>query len=111
MEVAATNGDAGALAWRRCVACHTLTPDGGNRAGPTLHGIFGRRIGTVAGYPYSPALAGGDLVWTEETVGRLFALGPDVVTPGTKMPIQRIPDAAERAALIGFLRREAMGGE
>ena len=41
---------------------------------------------------------------------RLFALGPDVVTPGTKMPIQRIPDAAERAALIGFLRREAMGG-
>ncbi len=111
LEVATTNGEAGALAWRRCEACHTLTPDGGNRAGPTLHRIFGRRIGTAPGYPYSPALASGDLVWTEETVARLFALGPDVVTPGTKMPIQRILDAAERAALIGFLRREAMGGE
>ncbi|MEZ5906245.1 MAG: hypothetical protein R3C69_14500 [Geminicoccaceae bacterium] len=52
LEVAVADGDAGALAWRRCVACHTLTPDGGNRAGPTLHGIFGRRIGTVPGYPY-----------------------------------------------------------
>lgn len=51
------------------------------------------------GCPCSPALAEGGLVWTEETVGRLLAFGPDSVTPGTKMPIQRISDAAERAAL------------
>lgn len=107
---AAAAADEGAQVWRRCVACHTLRPDGGNRAGPTLHGIFGRRIGTVEGYPYSPALAEGDLVWTEETVGRLFTLGPDVVTPGTKMPVQRITDPTELAALLAFLRREGMPG-
>ena len=28
-------------------------PDGGHRAGPTLYGVFGRRAGTVAEYPYS----------------------------------------------------------
>ena len=31
-------------------------PDGRNRAGPTLHKVFGRRIGTLPGYPYSDAL-------------------------------------------------------
>ncbi len=38
-------------------------------------------------------------------VDRLFALGPQEVTPGSKMPLQRMPDAAERAALIAFLQR------
>ncbi|WP_119677878.1 c-type cytochrome [Indioceanicola profundi] len=104
----ASGDDAGAKAWRRCVACHTLEPDGGNRAGPTLHNIFGRRIGTLPGYPYSAALKNGSIVWTEETVARLFELGPDVVTPGTKMPIQTIPNPEERAALIAFLREHAM---
>jgi cytochrome c len=40
-------GDPGAQVFRACVACHTLKPDQGNRAGPTLHGIFGRRIATL----------------------------------------------------------------
>ena len=40
--------------FRACVACHTLTPDEGNRAGPTLAGIFGRRIATLPGYNFSP---------------------------------------------------------
>lgn len=102
------NGDAGRIAWRRCVACHTLEPDDGNRAGPTLHKLFGRPIGSVEGYPYSPALAESEIIWTEETVGQLFTLGPDVLTPGTKMPVQRISDPDELAALLAFLRREAM---
>jgi cytochrome c len=110
-EVSVAEDDLGAVAWRRCVACHTLEPDGGNRAGPTLFGIFGRPIGAVEGYPYSPALMESDIVWTEATVAELFREGPDVVTPGTKMPIQRITDEAELAGLIAFLEREAMPGE
>ncbi len=35
--------DLGELEFRRkCSVCHTLTPDGGNRAGPTLYDLFGR---------------------------------------------------------------------
>lgn len=98
--------DPGAAVFRACAACHTLTADGGNRAGPTLHGLFGRRIGTVPGFAYSDALRDGDIIWTAETVARLFELGPDVYTPGTRMPVQRIRDAEERAALIRFLERE-----
>jgi cytochrome c len=98
-------GNPDAETFRACIACHTLHPNDGQRAGPTLHGIFGRRIASVPGYPYSPALRDMDIVWTEETVSKLFELGPNTYTPGTKMPEQTIRDADTRAALIRFLQR------
>jgi len=45
-----------------------------------------------------------DIVWTEETLSRLFELGPEVFTPGSKMPLQKMSDPAEREALIAFLK-------
>jgi cytochrome c len=93
----------GAEVFRMCAACHTLGPDDGNRAGPTLHGIFGRRIATAEGFVYSGALTEMDIVWTPETVARLFEIGPAAMTPGTSMPEQRIADPEDRAALIEFL--------
>jgi cytochrome c len=98
-------GDPGAQVFRACVACHTLQPDAGNRAGPTFAGLFGRRIATLPGYNFSPALKSLDIVWTPETVSKLFELGPATFTPGTKMPEQRIGLPAERAALVKFLEK------
>jgi len=90
---------------RKCSICHTLTKDGKFRAGPTLFGVFGRKVGTYPGYPYSEALLDADFIWSEETIDKLFALGPDEFTPGTKMPLQRIKSEEKRAALIAYLRR------
>ncbi len=104
-QIGYDDGSPGAQVWRRCAVCHTLDPDDGNRAGPTLHGIFGRQIGTAPGYDYSRALTEMDLVWTPETVAELFEQGPDAYTPGSRMPEQRIPDPDERAALVEFLER------
>jgi cytochrome c len=95
----------GAQVFRACAACHTLTPQDGNRAGPTLHGVFGRRIGTAAGYNFSPALTRMDIVWNAETISRLFEIGPNAYTPGTKMPEQTIPSAEDRKALVEWLER------
>jgi cytochrome c len=95
----------GARVWRACSACHALAPDTANMAGPHLHGLFGRRMGSVAGYAYSERLARGDIVWTRETVADLFTRGPDVVTPGTKMPVQRVENAEDMAALLRFLEQ------
>lgn len=89
---------------RKCRICHTLAPDTARRAGPTLHRLMGRRAGTVEGYPYSAALTGSELVWTPETVDQLFAEGPDHFLPGTKMPLQRMTNARDRADLIEYLR-------
>jgi cytochrome c len=103
--LAAYAGDRGAQVFRACVACHTLKPDEANRAGPTLHGIFGRRIATLPGYNFSEALKHLDILWTPETVAQLFEIGPARYTPGTKMPEQRIGSAADREALVKFLER------
>jgi cytochrome c len=105
--LAAFAGDPGAEVFRACVACHTLSPDEGNRAGPTLAGIFGRRIATLPGYNFSDALKQLDIVWTPETVAKLFELGPMAYTPGTKMPEQRIGSEVDRKALTDFLARAA----
>ena len=95
----------GAALFRKCAACHSVAADGAKRAGPTLRGLFGRRAGMVGGYKYSDALRGADLIWTEETVDALFAEGPHKYTPGSKMPIQRMTSAEDRAHLIAFLKR------
>ena len=103
--LAAYAGDRGAEIFRACVACHTLGADQANRAGPTLAGLFGRRIATAPGYNFSEALKRLDIIWTPETVSKLFEIGPAVYTPGTKMPEQRIGSELDRAALVQFLER------
>jgi cytochrome c len=105
--LAAYAGDHGAEVFRACVACHTLSPDEGNKAGPTLYGIFGRRIATLPGYNFSPALKKLEIVWTPETVSKLFEVGPEHYTPGTKMPEQTIGSAEDRKALVEFLAKTA----
>ena len=98
-------GDHGAEIFRACIACHTLRLDEGQKAGPTLWHIFGRRIATLPGYNFSPALKKLDIVWSKETVARLFEIGPAHYTPGTKMPEQTIGADADRKALVDFLAR------
>src|ERR1700694_3397616 len=66
-------GDRGAEIFRACFACHTLGAEQANRAGPTLAGVFGRRVATLPGYNFSKALKRLDIVWTPATVSRLFA--------------------------------------
>jgi cytochrome c len=100
-------GDHGAEVFRACVACHTLRPDEDQKAGPTLWHIFGRRIATLPGYNFSPALKKLDIVWSKETVARLFEVGPAHYTPGTKMPEQTISAEDDRKALVEFLARAA----
>ena len=95
-------GERGAEVFKACAACHTVTPNGGPRAGPPLHGVFGRRIATAPDYNYSAALKTLDIVWTPETVSKLFELGPSAYTPGTKMP-EQIVSTTDREALIEFL--------
>lgn len=94
----------GAQVFRACAACHALTAEAGPMAGPHLHGLFGRRMGSLPGYRYSARLAQGDIRWTPETVADLFTRGPDVVTPGTKMPGQTVGEPADLAALLRFLQ-------
>ncbi len=99
-----TSDHPGARVYRKCAMCHSLVVDGPRRSGPYFAGLFGRRAGSVPGYKYSSALDGADFTWDATTLRALFDQGPDVFLPGTKMPLQRIPDDAQLTALIDYMR-------
>jgi cytochrome c len=94
-------GDAvrGAQAYEaRCSGCHSVDAD---RVGPRHAGIVGRRIGSVAGFDYSPALRGSRLVWDAVLLDR-WLTDPEALLPGQRMGY-RLGDAAERADVVAFL--------
>jgi cytochrome c len=88
-----------ALYERRCGGCHAVEHD---RIGPRHAGLIGRKAGSVPGFDYSPALRASAVVWTAATVDRWLA-DPEALIPGQRMGF-RLSDAAERAAIIAYLR-------
>ncbi len=88
-----------------CVACHALEPGRNTPAGPTLHGIVGRRVAALRGFNYSPALrrfAVRNPRWTPQLLDRFLA-DPEAVVPGTEMGFTGIGDPARRRALVAWL--------
>lgn len=93
--------------YARCLACHALAY---NRTGPRHCGLFGRRAGSLPGYEYSEAIRKSGIVWDAATLDRFLA-APTRVIPGTTMGYAGIPDPAERAALIKWLREATRPGK
>ena len=92
---------AGKVVYERCLACHALAYD---RTGPRHCGLFGRRAGSLAGFPYSPAMRRSRIVWNQETLN-LFLADPLKTVPGTSMGYAGVKDDAERADLIAYLKQ------
>ena len=84
-----------------CWSCHDVTGSA-LKVGPPLGGVLGRRVGAVAAFPYSEALRGSNLVWTEQTLDRFLA-APQRVLPGNRMLSASLVDSQRRADLIFFL--------
>jgi cytochrome c len=98
---AAFDARAGEAIHARCLGCHALAYD---RTGPRHCGLFGRRAGSVPGFPYSEAMKRADIVWSARTLDRFLA-NPGRAVPGTSMGYAGVTDPAERAALIAYLKQ------
>jgi len=106
LAVAQPAGDPqrGEALYSRCIACHSIERD---RTGPRHEGLLGRRIGSVPGFDYSPALrraGSAGRVWDEVTLDR-FLESPLRMFPGTRMTYAGVKDAQERADLISYLKQ------
>jgi cytochrome c len=88
--------------FKKCAACHSVTPDGRNGIGPGLHGVSGRAVASVEGFTYSNGLKAKGGVWDEANLDAFIA-APAKWAPGTKMMFAGISDPAERKALVDYL--------
>lgn len=89
---------------RQCGTCHTLHAADGERQGPTLEHVYGRKAGSVKGYAYSPGFAKADWVWDEKHLDA-WLTNPQAVIPGAVMPYRQAKPEV-RAAVIDFLKEQ-----
>jgi len=97
------NADKGKRVFNLCKACHRLEA-GKNGVGPSLHGLFGRKAGTVAGFNYSGAMKNSGIVWNEKSLDNYLAKPRDVVK-GTKMVFPGLKKEDQREDVIAYLKQ------
>jgi cytochrome c len=86
----------------KCGSCHSIAA---SKIGPAHKGVFGRKAGSVPSYAYSPALRASGITWNDQTLDR-WLQGPQKMVKGSKMFLT-VPNAAERAAIIAYLKSPA----
>ena len=89
-----------------CLACHSYLKDEPLQEAPPLWGIVGRKVASVEGFDYSPALKSLAGTWDRARLDQ-FLTNPKAMVPGTQMTMGGIPDPAERAAVLDFLEQLA----
>ena len=101
--------EAGKRVFNQCAACHTINQGGPNRVGPNLHGVIGRKAGSVEGFRYSgPMKQKGEegLVWTEEAL-HPYLKNPREVVPGTIMAFPGLRQEQQINDVIAYLKQQS----
>jgi len=108
LAAAPAGGDAvaGKRVFLRCMACHNVKAGAPNKVGPNLSGVVGSKAAKVAGFRYSAALVKSNITWNEATLDK-WLTRPASVVPGTSMMFAGVPNAADRKAVIAYLKKPA----
>jgi cytochrome c len=92
----------GAQIAKQCELCHNLGKGQGNKIGPDLYGVVGRKVASEPGFNYSPQLKAKGGTWTFDALDK-WLLNPRADVPGTLMTFAGIPNERQRADVIAYL--------
>ena len=92
--------------FKKCAACHSIVKGGKNNIGPALYNVVGRKIGVIADYKYSKALASYDKEWTFEELNG-YLIKPAKWIKGTKMAFAGLRKEKDRASVIKYLNQNS----
>nr|WP_230487859.1 MULTISPECIES: cytochrome c family protein [Novosphingobium] len=95
---------AGKKIFMRCIACHAVQPGAGAKMGPNLAGVVGRKAAAAPGFKYSAAMQKAKIKWDDATLDK-WLTRPAAVVPGTSMAFAGLPNAADRANVIAYLKK------
>ena len=94
----------GEKVFKKCSACHSIKSGGGNKIGPALYNVVGRKVGVLDDYKYSIALAEYEKNWSFEELNG-FLLKPKDWIKGTKMAYAGLRKEKDRASVILYLNK------
>ena len=103
---ASTSAADGAKIFKKCAACHSIAQGGGNKIGPALWGVVGRKSGAISDYKYSKAMAAHGKIWTFDEMNG-FLIKPKNWVKGTKMSFAGLKNETERAAVILYMNENS----
>ena len=95
----------GKMVFKKCAACHSVSKGGGNKIGPALWGVIGRKAGSIGDYKYSKAMSGFGKTWDFEGVNT-FLIKPKDYVKGTKMAYAGLKKEKDRASIILYLNKQ-----
>lgn len=102
--VRAADLGAGQKIFARCRICHTTAAGAPSTVGPNLHGLFGRKAGSLPGFDYSPAMKASGVTWNADTLTK-YLRDPRGFIPGNRMAFPGIENDAELADLVAYLKQ------
>lgn len=86
----------------KCTACHSVEKSAGQMMGPNLHGLMGRKAGSLPGFNYSVAMKSKDITWNSSTFEQ-FITKPQMYVSGTYMPFAGLKSESDRHNLDCYL--------
>ena len=98
--------DHGKMVFKKCAACHSVSKGGGNKIGPALWGVIGRKAGSISDYKYSKAMSEFDKNWNFEAINA-FLIKPKDYVKGTKMAYPGLKEEKDRASIILYLNEQS----